>query len=143
MFVIYFYCCILLTQSLKRFDLCNKFNNVAEMSEWSNVSVSKTDVPQGTEGSNPPLSASKKAGCFNLLFYFFVTFSFRDLHPTGSTPVGARPHIKCSRLRLQTCHRQLCLTRRPSCSANNKTGCNLTVCFLLILFFILDNNGWH
>ncbi len=28
-----------------------------ELSEWSNVSVSKTDVRKRTEGSNPSLSA--------------------------------------------------------------------------------------
>ena len=28
-----------------------------EVTEWPNVPVSKTGVPQGTGGSNPPLSA--------------------------------------------------------------------------------------
>ena len=29
-----------------------------EMAEWSNASVLKTDVPRGTGGSNPSLSAT-------------------------------------------------------------------------------------
>ena len=31
-----------------------------EVSEWSNVPLSKSGVPQGTEGSNPSLSARLK-----------------------------------------------------------------------------------
>ena len=36
------------------------FAIVGEMTEWSNVSDSKSDVPLGTGGSNPSLSATEK-----------------------------------------------------------------------------------
>ena len=34
-----------------------------EMAEWSNAPVLKTDVPRGTGGSNPSLSASNSVTC--------------------------------------------------------------------------------
>ena len=34
-----------------------KNSSIGEMAEWSIVAVSKTVVPSGTGGSNPPLSA--------------------------------------------------------------------------------------
>ena len=37
--------------------LLQKYNSIGEMAEWSIVAVSKTVVPSGTGGSNPPLSA--------------------------------------------------------------------------------------
>ena len=33
------------------------YSSFGEMTEWSNVSDSKSDVPSGTGGSNPSLSA--------------------------------------------------------------------------------------
>ena len=39
------------------FDKKPRQNAFGEMSEWSNVPVLKTGVPQGTGGSNPSLSA--------------------------------------------------------------------------------------
>ena len=36
-----------------------KNSSIGEMAEWSIVAVSKTVVPSGTGGSNPPLSAER------------------------------------------------------------------------------------
>ena len=50
------------------------FKIVGEMSEWSNVPVLKTGVPQGTGGSNPSLSAKKRRNklIINELRRFFI-----------------------------------------------------------------------
>ena len=43
------------------------------MAEWSNVAVSKSVVPQGTGGSNPPLSAIKGVNQHVMQFAPFST----------------------------------------------------------------------
>ena len=40
------------------------------MSEWSNVLVSKTSVPKGTGGSNPPFCARETVMLYEHDFYF-------------------------------------------------------------------------
>lgn len=50
---------------------------IAEMSEWSNVLVSKTGIPQGIEGSNPSLCA-KHLRTENKCFPFFFAQKKRE-----------------------------------------------------------------
>ncbi len=38
--------------------ILTEFLIIGEVAEWPNAPVLKTGVPQGTGGSNPPLSAS-------------------------------------------------------------------------------------
>ncbi len=52
------------------------FKIVGEMSEWSNVPVLKTGVPQGTGGSNPSLSA--KLADFQRVFFFTANFTAKN-----------------------------------------------------------------
>ena len=50
--------------------------NYGRMSEWSNVSVSKTDIPKGIGGSNPPSSAKNYAIQIIAFFYLFAFIEY-------------------------------------------------------------------
>ena len=58
---------------------------LGEVAEWSIAPVLKTDVPRGTGGSNPSLSALKQISLRSLLFLFAFSINLirGNLDKTG------------------------------------------------------------